>query len=64
MPTDKYPAGLMHSIDAMNDDQMPDGAWWAMLEEAVQAYNERNNTDFDETASVHAYLKWNFKGKK
>lgn len=37
-------------------DPMPDGAWWAMLEEAVAGYNREHGTTLDENETVHAYL--------
>ncbi|OED40244.1 hypothetical protein ACH42_17170 [Endozoicomonas sp. (ex Bugula neritina AB1)] len=45
-------------MEAFDDDDAPDGAWWAMLEEGVRAYNELNNTRYDEHNTVHAYLKY------
>lgn len=43
-------------IDARNDDDLPDGAWWAVLEEAVVNYNAEYGTDHDPNDAVHAYL--------
>ncbi len=48
---------LYAHIDCMNDDDLPDGAWWAMLEEGVRNYNEANGTNFDPFEGVHAYLR-------
>ncbi len=53
---------LFHHIDAYNDDELSDGAWWSVLENAVTFWNEEHKTHFDECDTVHAYLKW--KGKQ
>jgi hypothetical protein len=47
---------LWYWIDARNDDELPDGAWWSVLEEAVVDYNEEYGTDYDPFDAVHAYL--------
>lgn len=50
------PDELYYFIDAHNDDDAPDGAWWAILEDAVSYWNKEHGTNFDENDTVHAYL--------
>lgn len=50
------PDDLFYFIDAHNDDDASDGAWWAMLENAVTAWNEKHGTNYDENETVHAYI--------
>ena len=47
---------LFWFIDAHNDDDLPDGAWFAVLEDAVTYWNKKHGTNFDENEAVHAYL--------
>ena len=47
---------LYYFVDAMNDDDLPDGAWWAMLEEGVRNYNSEYGTNYDPHEAVHRYL--------
>jgi len=44
-------------IDALNDDDMPDGAWWALLEEGAKNFNNEYGTDYDPFECVHGYLR-------
>ena len=50
------PDGLEHFLEAFDNDELSDGAWWACLEEGVSAYNEVEGTDVDPNDGVHAYL--------
>ena len=50
------PDGIEDFLEAWNNDELPDGAWWAMLEEGVTAYNEVEGTRVDPNDGVHAYL--------
>lgn len=44
-------------MSVSDDDDAPDGAWWAMLEESVEHYNQEHGTNFDPFESVHAYVR-------
>ena len=49
----------MHYLDGyldyiFNDDDLPDGAWWAMLESTI----EDHWPDADGNETLHAYLEW------
>jgi len=50
---------FMHGTqDAMGADDMPDGAWWCMLEEAAALSNKEFELDYDTNDMTHAYLHW------
>ena len=51
------PDGFEHYLEAWDNDSLPDGAWWAYLEEGVASYNEDNGTSIDGNDGVHVYLK-------
>ena len=53
--------GLLDYMEDFNDEDAPDGAWWAMLEDSVVIYNEANKTNFDPFESVHAWINWHNK---
>lgn len=53
----EVPDGFADYIDAWNNDDLPDGAWWAMLEEGVDSYNKEFGTSIDGNDGVHAYLR-------
>jgi hypothetical protein len=53
----KIPARLIAALDAANNDDLPDGAWFAVLEDTVEFYNEEHGTDFDPNDTVHQYLR-------
>ena len=53
-----YPEELLYFIKCHDDPIAPDGAWWAMMEDAVSLYNKDNGTHFDENDAVHFFLKW------
>jgi hypothetical protein len=38
---------LRDACDSVVPDDLPDGAWYAMHEELVNEFNEREGTDFD-----------------
>lgn len=46
-------------MNAYDNDDLPDGAWWQMLEDgALQWWREKDNY-LDPTDTVHFYLKAN-----
>ena len=47
---------LYYFMDAHNDDDAPDGAWWGILENSVTLYNEGAGTCLDPYEMVHAYI--------
>jgi hypothetical protein len=47
---------LYYFIEAHDNDDLPDGAWWSVLENAVTYWNEKHGTNFDENETVHAYV--------
>ncbi len=51
----EYPEELFEFMSTFDDSDAPDGAWQAMLEDAVTQYNEQNNTDFDPFEAWLAY---------
>lgn len=52
----KYP-GLKEWLDAWNNDDLPDGAWWAVLEEGAEAYiKDRKLKKTDAFDLVHVYI--------
>lgn len=46
---------LFAYLDAADNDDLPDGAWWATLEEAVEYFNKGNGTTFNPNDTVHLY---------
>lgn len=42
-------------MDAHNNQDAPDGAWQAMLEDAVEMFNEDHGTNFD---SHDMFIEW------
>ena len=50
---------LFHFLSAgYDDDDLPDGAWWAKLESGVEDFNKINKTNYDPFDMVHEYLDW------
>lgn len=47
---------LLASLEAADNDDLPDGAWWQVLEDAVTFFNEAHSTNFDPNDTVHKYL--------
>lgn len=55
--------GMMHDIYTDND--LPDGAWFAILEELAAAYIKSRGVHADNNTLVHDYLTWkNARGSK
>jgi hypothetical protein len=45
-------------MDAHNIDELSDGAWWAVLETAAQAFIQKNRLKWaDSNSAVHQYLR-------
>ena len=54
---------LVGFLSAFDDDSLPDGAWWAKLEEGARAFIEEYGIeDKDENDLVHEYLQANMNG--
>lgn len=49
---------LYYYLEAFDDPDLPDGAWWAKLENGVTSYNEEFNTEFDECDTVQEYINY------
>lgn len=49
---------LFYFMQAHDHDDVSDGAWQAMLEDAVEMFNDQNNTAFDPHNMFHEYLQW------
>jgi len=52
--TDDY---LFAYLSVHDDEDAPDGAWWAKLEDGVTYYNEQHGETLDPHETVHAYLR-------
>ncbi len=57
-PSTTSKTDCFHAMEPYDDDNASDGAWWAMLENAVTFFNEQNGTKYDECDTVHEYLAW------
>jgi len=49
---------LFHYMQANDDSDLPQGAWQAMLEDAVEAYNNQHGTNFDPYDMFMEYIQW------
>lgn len=47
---------VLYFLDAYDDDNLSDGAWWSRLEEGVTAWNELNNDNLDPHEIVSQYV--------
>lgn len=54
--------GLCQFLEEWESEDLPNGAWWAHLEEGVDAYNKEMDTKFDRNNGVHFYV--NYKHRK
>ena len=43
---------------AANDDSLPDGAWWAKLEDAAEEFMRQHKLGDDANGAVLLYLRW------
>jgi len=56
-------AGCSAYLETVDSTELPDGAWWQVLEDAVTQYNKDFEANLDPNDTVHWYLK-NFKGEQ
>ena len=49
---------LFGFMSAFDDEEAPDGAWQAMLEEGAQAWADENGEDIDTHDAFMAYVDW------
>ncbi len=49
---------IFYFLLAFDDDSLPDGAWWAKLEDGVKFWNEDEDNDFDPHETVSNYIEW------
>jgi hypothetical protein len=47
---------LFGYLSVHDDEDAPDGAWWAKLEDGVRFYNEQHHTNHDPFDTVHRYI--------
>ena len=52
----------MHTMNAANDDDLPDGAWWQTLEDTAEWFKNEYEHSYDSFEAVHAYLDWKQSG--
>lgn len=56
-PTDPHSAlGLFDYLEAYDHDELADGAWQAVIEDGVKAYNQRFGTNVDPFDGFMAYV--------
>ena len=48
---------LFYLMAAHDNDDLPDGAWWQVLEDAVYYWNRQHGTCLNLNETVHTYLK-------
>lgn len=46
---------LQHFLTALDDDDLPDGAWWAKLEDGVTEWNRVNGTNLNTHETIEEY---------
>lgn len=51
-----YPPGYFEFMEAFDNDELPDGAWWAVLEDGAREANQHFKIKRDPFDAVHAYL--------
>ena len=54
---------LMYELDGYlssvyDNDGIPDGAWFAMMEDETKRFIKSKNLNMDENDLVHSYLRW------
>lgn len=59
-----YPEELMEMMWAADDDDLPDGAWQAVIEDAVTMYNQMRGTEFDPFEAWLYYIESDWRTNK
>lgn len=49
---------LLYYMQANDNDELSDGAWQAMLEDSVKAYNRNHKTNYDPFEMFMEYIQW------
>ncbi len=49
---------MMGYMYAAEDKSAPDGAWWAILEDAARMYAEMKGITVDANEAVQQYINW------
>ena len=49
---------LMYFMEGHDNDNLPDGAWQGVLEDAVHIFNTKYNTTYDSHDSFMQYIEW------
>lgn len=47
---------LFGALDAVGDNDLPDGAWWQVLEDTVTYFNKAHGTNYDSNTMAHAWV--------
>lgn len=55
IPVSKFPEFLAH-MDAADDDDLPDGAWFAVMEETAAAFMRHNRIKGCENSAAHQWV--------
>lgn len=58
------PEELLEQMWASDNDDLPDGAWQAVIEDAVIVYNKQHKTKFDPFEAWLTYIQSPFRDKK
>jgi hypothetical protein len=53
---DKNLEELFGALDFNNNDDLPDGAWWQVLEDTVDFFNDANGTNYEPNEMVHQWV--------
>lgn len=58
--SDELREELFYTMDACNEyhDDASDGAWWAIMEDCVQGFNQMKRTSFDPYDHVVKWMEW------
>jgi hypothetical protein len=48
--------GFLAALDFADDDDLPDGAWFAVLEDAARSYMKRHKIRGDANSAVHQWV--------
>lgn len=54
---EKHHIEFVAFVEPMDDESLPDGAWWAVLEETCGMFMEEYSIEGDPFEAVHQYLR-------
>ena len=52
---------FMGFMQAFDNDDLPDGAWWCVLEEGAQKFLDEHKIKYDSNSATHKFLIWRSK---